>query len=79
VGVQNALANVAGMLAPQLTGELIQRTHHYTSAFVVAALINILGVFAWVWLVGRVSPVRWSSTSGPSPRPTAQLLENEAL
>jgi MFS family permease len=76
VGVQNALANVAGMLAPQLTGELVDRTHHYTSAFVVAGLINLLGVFAWVRMVGRVSPVPWSGTSGPSPRPTAQRLEN---
>ena len=78
VGVQNALANVAGMLAPQLTGELIERTHHYTSAFVVAALINILGVFAWLRLVGPVNPVRWSGTAAPPPRPTAQLLENPA-
>ena len=64
VGVQNALANVAGMVAPQLTGELVQRTHHYTSAFVVAALVNLLGVFAWVRLVGGVRPVRWSGLGG---------------
>jgi MFS family permease len=78
VGVQNALANVAGMVAPQLTGELVYRTHHYTSAFVVAALINILGVFAWVRIVGRVSPVSWSDGAGSSPRAAAQLLESSA-
>jgi MFS family permease len=77
VGIQNALANVAGMVAPLLTGELVQRTHHYTSAFVVAALINVLGVFAWVRIVGRVTPVRWAGSPGASPH-SAPLLENSA-
>ncbi len=77
VGIQNALANVAGMVAPLLTGELVQRTHHYTSAFVVAALINVLGVFAWVRIVGRVTPVRWASSPGAAPH-SAPLLENSA-
>ena len=77
VGIQNALANVAGMVAPLLTGELVQRTHHYTSAFVVAALINVLGVFAWVRIVGPVTPVRWASSPQPAPH-SAPLLENSA-
>jgi multisubunit Na+/H+ antiporter MnhF subunit len=77
VGIQNALANVAGMVAPLLTGELVQRTHHYTSAFVVAALINVLGVFAWVRMVGRVAPVRWAGSPGASAH-NAPLLENSA-
>jgi len=78
VGIQNAIANLAGVLAPALTGELVQRTHHFTSAFALAAFISVLGIPAWGWMVRHVRPLPWSSPAGPSPRPAPPLLENSA-
>ncbi len=62
VGVQNACGNLAGIFAPMLTGILRDVTGSFTSAFVLAALINILGVVGWLWILPRVAPLRWKST-----------------
>jgi cyanate permease len=59
VGIQNALANLAGILAPLLTGVLVEETHHYTAAFVLAALVSVLGLVGWVWMVPKVAPLPW--------------------
>ena len=61
VGVQNAIANLAGVLAPWLTGILVDKTHHFTSAFIIGALVSILGLIGWVWIVPTVAPVPWRS------------------
>jgi MFS family permease len=70
VGVQNAIANLSGVLAPMLTGFLVEHTHHFTSAFVAGALVSILGLIGWVWVVPEVAPVRWQAAAGAAP-PTA--------
>jgi MFS family permease len=59
VGVQNAIANLSGVVAPMLTGFLVEETHHFVSAFVIGALVSILGLIGWVWIVPVVAPVRW--------------------
>jgi MFS family permease len=64
VGVQNAIANLSGVLAPMLTGFLVEETHHFTSAFVAGALVSILGLIGWVWVVPEVAPVRWQAAAG---------------
>lgn len=62
VGIQNALANLAGILAPLLTGVLVEETHHYTAAFVLAALVSVLGLVGWVWMVPKVAPLPWHAS-----------------
>ena len=59
VGIQNAIANLAGVVAPALTGLIIERTHHFTSAFVVAASLSVLGLAGWLWMIPKVAPVQW--------------------
>jgi MFS family permease len=61
VGVQNSCGNLAGIFAPMLTGILRDATGSFTSAFVLAALINILGLVGWIWILPRVAPLRWHS------------------
>jgi hypothetical protein len=46
--VQNTLGNLAGILAPVITGILVDATGNFRSAFAVAGLINVLGVLGWV-------------------------------
>jgi len=66
VGVQNCCGNVAGIFAPMLTGILRDATGSFTSAFVLAGLINILGLFGWVWILPRVAPLRWRTAGEAS-------------
>jgi len=47
VGLQNCVANFAGILAPVLTGYMVQRTGHFASALTLAAVISALGALAW--------------------------------
>jgi cyanate permease len=60
VGVQNACGNLAGMLAPMLTGILLDATGHFSSAFVLAGAINVLGLVGWLWMLPRIEPLDWS-------------------
>ena len=55
VGVQNSLGNLSGIVAPWLTGFIIETTGHYTNAFVVAAAVSLLGLIGWLWMVPRLA------------------------
>jgi MFS family permease len=49
VGLQNCVANFAGIAAPVLTGFLVQRTGHFSSALTLAAAIAAVGALAWAF------------------------------
>jgi MFS family permease len=59
VGIQNSLGNLPGIIAPWLTGYIIQTTGHYTNAFVVAAAVSLLGLIGWIWMVPRLAELKW--------------------
>jgi cyanate permease len=60
-GLQNGFANLAGVIGPALTGFLVDRTGNFAVALAIAAVISIAGGCAWVFVVGRVEPIRWKS------------------
>jgi MFS family permease len=60
VGVQNACGNLAGIMAPMLTGILLDATGHFSSAFLLAGALNVLGLVGWVWILPRIEPLDWS-------------------
>jgi MFS family permease len=68
VGVQNLVANIAGVLAPLVTGLSIDRTGGYWWAFAIAAAVTLLGSLAFGVLVRRVEPVAWP-VDAPVPQP----------
>jgi MFS family permease len=75
VGVQNAIGNFAGVIAPALTGVLVEQTHHFTAAFVVAAVVSVLGLVGWVWMVPQLAPLTWKerrAAPGAAPSPQTQ-------
>jgi len=49
VGMQNCVANIAGIVAPVLTGFLVERTGHFSAALTFAAAIAAVGALAWVF------------------------------
>jgi MFS family permease len=65
IGVQNTCGNCAGVIGPALTGVLVDATQHFTSAFVVAACVSLLGILGWGVLVRRVAPLDWSAAPLP--------------
>lgn len=51
VGIQNCAANIPGIVAPILTGWLIQRTGSYNAPMLIIAFFLLMGVAAYVFLV----------------------------
>jgi hypothetical protein len=62
-GLQNFVGNMAGVVAPMLTGLILSRTGEFYWAFVVTVAVALTGVASWVLLVGRVAPVIWRRQS----------------
>jgi MFS family permease len=70
MGVQNAVANTSGMIAPIVTGYLVEATGHYTAAMNVAGIVALTGLVGWLVLVPAVRPVQWRVSKGnPAPAP----------
>lgn len=62
MGTQNAVSNTAGILAPSVTGYLVQHNGgHYTVALWVTGGVALLGLLAWLVVVPPVEPVDWNA------------------
>jgi len=59
MGVQNAVSNTAGIIAPLTAGYLARGTGHYTAALWVAGVIALVGLLAWLVAVPPVRPIEW--------------------
>ncbi|MGA8154315.1 MAG: MFS transporter [Terriglobales bacterium] len=81
-GFQNLVGNLAGVLAPAITGLVVDRTGHFFGGFAITAAIALLGCFAWIFAVGPLKEVRWGSVAIPveEPGPVDTLAHrNETL
>jgi MFS family permease len=58
-GLQNCLANLAGIAAPAITGFAVQRTGHFFWAFAICSAVVLGGAAAYAFLLGPVEPVQW--------------------
>ncbi len=58
-GVQNFSANLAGVIAPALTGFVIDRTSQFLWAFAVSAVIVLIGAGVYAFGLGSIRPVMW--------------------
>jgi MFS transporter, ACS family, D-galactonate transporter len=58
-GLQNFVGNLAGVVAPWLTGIVLERTGEFFWAFVLAAGVELMGAVMFVFVVGKVVPVNW--------------------
>ena len=61
MGVQNALSNTAGMIAPVVAGYLAEATGHYDAALWVAGAVALSGLVGWLLIVPPVRPVQWNA------------------
>ena len=60
IAVQNCIGNLAGIVAPAVTGYIVDRTGLFTVAFLVSGMISLLGVLGWAVIIPKVEPVDWS-------------------
>ena len=61
MGIQNTLGNLAGIVAPALTGFVVDWTGHFTLAFVSAALVGVLGFAGWVFMIPSIRELNWEA------------------
>jgi len=60
MGVQNCLGNLAGILAPIVTGLVVDWTGKFGVAFAIAGMISLAGIMGWVVIVRRVETIDWA-------------------
>ncbi len=60
-GLQNAFGNLAGVVAPALTGWIVHETHSFVLAFVATAVAASIGGLSYLFMVPRVAPIVWKA------------------
>jgi ACS family D-galactonate transporter-like MFS transporter len=60
-GFQNFVGNLAGIVAPTVTGFVLHRTGQFYWAFLIVATVALVGTLSWFFLVGPVQQVAWRS------------------
>lgn len=58
--VQNGVGNLSGIVAPWLTGAVVERTGSFHGAFVVSAAVALAGAVLWGCVVREVKEVEWN-------------------
>jgi MFS family permease len=59
MGVQNLIGNLAGVIAPLVTGFVVDRTGEFFWAFAIAAGVALGGCYAFGILIPRIEPAIW--------------------
>lgn len=60
-GLQNFVGNFAGILAPALTGFVLDLTGNFFWPFAITAVMCFLGAASWIFLIGPVKQVAWGA------------------
>ena len=60
VGFQNFLGDIAGIVAPLVTGFIVDRTGQFVLAFLVAGAVSLLGAVGWCVMIRRIEPLKWA-------------------
>lgn len=59
-GSQNGISNLAGVVAPWLTGLVVERTGSFVAPFLITSALCFAGILFWSFLVAKVEPLNWS-------------------
>jgi MFS family permease len=61
-GLQNCIANVAGILSPAVAGFVVDRTGHFTMALAITATVSLIAIVGWTLIVGALTETDWERT-----------------
>ena len=53
--------NSFGLLAPIVTGYVVQSTGSFYLAFLFTACLAVVGALSYLFVVGRVAPIDWAA------------------
>lgn len=68
-GLQNMMGNMPGVIGVLFAGVLIDASHgSYGTAFLLAGLVNVLGLIGWIAILPRIAPVDWDGGERPLAR-----------
>jgi sugar phosphate permease len=56
-GIMNTSNQIAGIVAPIATGYIVAATKSYSWAFIAAAAVLVMGISAYVFLLGDMAPI----------------------
>ncbi len=69
-GIMNFLNNLMGAVAPAVTGILVGATNSFASAFFVAGIVILIGIFSYIVVLGRIEPIpEPPAEAGARPQP----------
>jgi MFS family permease len=68
-GMQSFFANSAGIIAPVITGIVVDRTGAFSAGFLIAALLAVVGMIAYGLIVRRIEPIDWPARGRVVPTP----------
>ena len=58
-GMQNAFGNLAGVIAPKLTGMIVDQTGSFYWAFVAVAAMAFMGAMSFAFVIEEIKPMDW--------------------
>jgi ACS family glucarate transporter-like MFS transporter len=56
-GIQNTVSNIAGIVAPIVTGAIIYKTDGFEMALLVSGIVACIGAFSYIFIVGRLDKI----------------------
>jgi ACS family D-galactonate transporter-like MFS transporter len=59
-GIQNGIGNLAGVVAPAVTGLVVARTGQFFWAFAVTTGVALAGAMFYMFVIGRIEQVDWN-------------------
>ncbi|HEX3354319.1 MAG TPA: MFS transporter [Terriglobales bacterium] len=72
-GVQNFVGNMAGVVAPALTGYVVDRTGKFLLPFVITSVVAIVGSLFCLFVVGPIEQIEWKPASLLEPHSASPL------
>jgi MFS transporter, ACS family, D-galactonate transporter len=60
-GAQNCLGAIAGIIAPIVSGFVVQQTGNFSLAFLIMAILALVGAASYVFLVCTIEPIDWEA------------------
>lgn len=56
-GIMNFLNNMMGVVAPIVTGFVVGASDNFETAFLIAGIVLVVGIFFYVVVLGRIEPI----------------------
>ena len=72
-GLQNCVGNFAGIVAPAVTGFILDRTGRFFWPFAIVAGVCLAGAACYVFVLGAVEQVNWGARKSADAAPAAGL------